>query len=65
MSDFSTELRLRVSEALRSLVEAKATGDDYELRLSLGQIESLTRLADDNQINLDGLSESLAACGFA
>jgi hypothetical protein len=65
MSDFSTELRLRVSEALRSLVEAKETGDDYELRLSLGQIESLTRLASDNQINLDGLSESLAAYGFA
>ena len=65
MSDFSTELRLRVSEALRSLVEARETGDDYELRLSLGQIESLTRLASDNQINLDGLSESLAAYGLA
>jgi hypothetical protein len=65
MSDFSTELRLRVSEALRSLVEAKETGDDYELRLSLGQIESLTRLASDNHIPLDGLSESLAAYGLA
>jgi hypothetical protein len=65
MSDFSTELRLRVSEALGSLVEAKETGDDYELRLSLGQIESLTRLASDNQITLDGLSESLAAYGLA
>jgi hypothetical protein len=65
MSDFSTELQMRVSEALRSLVEAKETGDDYELRLSLGHIESLTRLASDNQIALDGFSESLAAYGLA
>jgi hypothetical protein len=65
MSDFSTELRLRVSEALSSLGEARETGDDYQFRLSLGQIESLQRLARDNQIALDGFSESLAPYGLA
>jgi len=65
MSDFSTELRLRVSEALDSLGEARESGDDYQVQLSLGQIESLTRLASENQIDLDGLSESLAPYGYA
>jgi len=54
MSDFSTELRLRIGEAQRALVEAHETDDDYLVRLSLGQIESLTRLAEDNQVHLDG-----------
>jgi hypothetical protein len=65
MSDFTSELRQRVAEAQRSLVEARETGDDYLVQLSLGQIESLARLAVDNQVSLDGVEESLAAYGLA
>jgi hypothetical protein len=60
MSDFSTELRQRVVEAQRSLAEARETGDDYLVQLSLGLIESLARLATENQITVDGVAESLA-----
>jgi alpha-D-ribose 1-methylphosphonate 5-triphosphate synthase subunit PhnI len=65
MSDFTSELRQRAAEAQRSLAEARETGDDYLLQLSLGQIESLARLAVDNQVSLDGIEESLAAHGLA
>jgi hypothetical protein len=65
MSDFSTELRLRVTEAQQSLAEARETGDDYLAQLSLGQIESLARLATENEINVDGIAESLASYGLA
>jgi hypothetical protein len=61
MSDFTTELRLRVVEAQQSLAEARETGDDYLVQLSLGQIESLARLASDNQISVDGVAETLAS----
>ena len=60
MSDFSTKLRQRVVEAQRSLTEARETGDDYLVQLSLGLIESLARLATENQITVDGVAESLA-----
>ena len=60
MSDFSTELRQRVVEAQSSLAEARETGDDYLVQLSLGLIESLARLATENQITVDGVAESLA-----
>jgi hypothetical protein len=59
-TDFSAELRLRVAEAQASLVEGRENGDDYLVRLSLGQIESFARLAQDNQIDLDGVEETLA-----
>lgn len=65
MSDFSTELRLRVVEAQRSLAEAQENGDDYLVQLSLGRIESLARLANENQISVDGVAESLAPYGLA
>jgi hypothetical protein len=65
MSDFSTELRLRLVEAQRSLAEAREAGDLYLTQLALGQIESLARLATDNQISVDGVAESLAPYDLA
>src|SRR4051794_39290211 len=65
VSDFSTELRQRVVEAQRSLTEAREAGDDYLVQLSLGQIESLARLATENQVSVDGVAESLAPYGLA
>ena len=65
MSDFTSALRQRVVEAQRSLVEARETGDDYLVQLSLGQIESLARLAAENQVTVDGIEESLAPYGLS
>jgi hypothetical protein len=65
MSDFTTELRLRVTEARDSLLEARQSGDDYLAQLWLGQIESLARLASENQISVDGVAEALAPYGPA
>ncbi|HST82459.1 MAG TPA: hypothetical protein VLL08_12055 [Kineosporiaceae bacterium] len=65
MDDFSRELRLRVTEAQQSLAEARESGDDYLVQLSLGQIESLARLATDNQVRVDGVAETLAPYGLA
>jgi hypothetical protein len=60
VSDFSSELRQRVVEAQQSLAEARESGDDYLVQLSLGQIEALAHLATENQVSVDGLAESLA-----
>ena len=52
-TDFSRELRQRIAEAQASLHEAHVAGDDYAVQLSVGQIESFTRLAVDHQVVLD------------
>ena len=65
MSDFSTELRQRVAQAQRSLVEARENGDDYLVRMTLGDIESLARLAAENHVQVDGVEESLSAHGLS
>lgn len=54
-TDFSRELRQRIAEAQASLQEAHVAGDDYLAQLSVGQIESFTRLAVDHQVVLDDL----------
>jgi hypothetical protein len=64
MSDFSSELRQRVAEAQQALAEAHESGDDYQVQLSLGQIESFARLAAENHVALVGVEESLAPYGL-
>jgi hypothetical protein len=65
MSDFISELRQRVAEAQRELAEAQLSGDDYQVQVSLGQIESFAQLAAANHVPLDGVEESLAAHGLS
>jgi hypothetical protein len=64
MSDFATEIRLRVAGAQRSLVEARESGDDYAVRLALGELEDLARMAADHHVPVDGVEEALAAHGL-
>ncbi len=64
MSDFAIELQLRVAGAKRSLSEARESGDDYAVRLALGELEDLARIAADHHIALDGVEEALAAHGL-
>ena len=65
MDDFISELRQRVAEAQRELAEAQLSGDDYQVQVSLGQIESFAQIAAANHVPLDGVEESLAAHGLA
>jgi hypothetical protein len=65
MSDFTTEIRQRVAEAQQSLAEACDNGDDYLVRMRLGELESLARLAADHHVTLDGVAEALAAHGLS
>jgi hypothetical protein len=60
MSEFTAQIRQRVAEAQLELAQARASGDDYLVQLSLGQIESLARLAADHHVDLDGVDEVLA-----
>jgi hypothetical protein len=65
MSDFATEIHRRAGDAQRMLAEAREAADDYLVRLMLGDLESLSRLAADHAIRLDGVDEVLAAHGVA
>jgi hypothetical protein len=57
MSEFTAEIRQRVAEAQSELAEARANGDDYLVQLSLGQLESLVRVAAEHYVLLEGVEE--------
>ena len=48
MSVFEQEIRIRLESANQSLHEAERDGDDYLAQVRLGEIESLTRLAQEH-----------------
>lgn len=61
MTEFHNEIRRRTADAQKSLVEARAAGDDYLAEIRLGEIQSLARIAADHGVVLDGVDEYLAA----
>jgi hypothetical protein len=48
MSEFQQEIQIRLESATASLAEAERDGDDYLAQVRLGEIESLQRLAAEN-----------------
>ncbi len=62
---FSNEIRERIHDTRRSLVEARHCGDDYLVDVRLGELESLARVAAEHGITVEGVEESLAAHGLA
>ena len=60
MVELTRQLRERVAEARRSLVEARLASDDYLVDVRLGELDELGRLARENGIVIPGL-ESYAA----
>ena len=52
MSAFASELAGRAHEAVASLIEAEAAGDDYLVEVRVGELQSLSRLADDHDVQL-------------
>jgi hypothetical protein len=63
MSEFATELAGRAQEAIASLQEAEAAGDDYLVEVRVGELQSLSRLADDHEVELPQVGEALARHG--
>jgi hypothetical protein len=49
MSEFQKEFETRMETARRSLDEARNDGDDYLIQIRLGEIESLERLAAEQE----------------
>lgn len=54
MSDFRSEIRRRAAETRAQLAEARGAGDDYLERVLLGDLESLSRVASEHAVTLDG-----------
>jgi hypothetical protein len=48
MSEFQHEIRDRLAAARRSLAEAHREDDEYLVRVRLGELESLERLAGED-----------------
>lgn len=63
MSEFSAELTGRAEQALASLRDATAAGDDYLVGVLVGELQSLTRLADDHGIELPAATAELQRHG--
>ena len=49
MSEFEHEIRDRIESARLSLDEARREGDDYLIQVRLGELDSLERLAAQNE----------------
>lgn len=64
MSAFRSEISSRIAQVRGDLSLAAATGDDYLVQLSLGQLESLARIAVEHDLTIDGVEEDLALYGL-
>ena len=47
MTEFVDQIRLRVTDALTDLAQARAAGDDYRVQVHTGELESFARLAEE------------------
>ncbi len=61
MSEFAHEMSGRVSRTIASLHEARSAGDDYLVSVRLGELESLSRLAQDHGLDLPQIADEIAA----
>ena len=52
MTEFVDQIRLRVTDALTDLAQARAAGDDYRVQVHTGELESFARLAEENGVRV-------------
>jgi hypothetical protein len=64
VSEFRSEISNRIAQARGDLSRAAASGDDYLVEVSLGQLESLARIAVEHDLPIDGVEEDLATYGL-
>ena len=56
-SQFATDLRRRVREAQQALSEAEDDQDFYTVNIRTGELNSLTRMAVENGVDLEELRD--------
>lgn len=61
MTEFHAEMRDRATTAVKSLKQAKATGDDYLVEVREAELENLARLASDHGLRIPELVGYTAA----
>jgi hypothetical protein len=64
VSDFRTQISNRIAQTRGDLSLAAAAGDDYLVEVSLGELESLARIAVEHDLPIDGAEEDLASYGL-
>ncbi len=64
MSEFSSEISSRIDRVKGDLARGAADGDDYLVEVSLGELESLARIAVEHDVPVDGVDEALAPYGL-
>ncbi len=61
MSEFRSEISSRIDRVKGDLARGAADGDDYLVAVSLGELESLARIAVEHDVPVDGVDEAVAA----
>ena len=64
MSEFRSEINSRIDRVKGDLAQGVAEGDDYLVEVSLGELESLARIAVEHDVPVDGVDEALAPYGL-
>ena len=57
LTEFSSLLQVRAQEALDALREAEESGDDYSASVQRGELESISRIASDHDMQVPALEE--------
>ena len=60
MSEFVSEISSRIDRLKGDLARGTAGGDHFLVEVSLGELESLARIAVEHDLPLDGLDEAMA-----
>jgi hypothetical protein len=63
VTEFRTEIEKRIAATSEGLQQAREAGEHYLAEVHLGELESLARLAAAHGVDVDGVSEALAANG--
>jgi hypothetical protein len=64
VNEFRSEISSRIDRLKGELARGAADGDDYLVEVSLGELESLARLAVEHDVPVDGVDEALAPYGL-
>ena len=64
MTHFGSEIRRRIASARAALDAAHEADDQYGVEVTLGELESLARVAADHDIVVEGVEDTLASHGL-
>ena len=64
MTQFGREIRQRIASTRAALEAAHQADDAYGVEVTLGELESLARVAADHDIIVEGVEDALASHGL-